>query len=61
MVASSMANILHMSGLLVVAALLLEVSAQLSIELGRIMQRHWEEHINNYLNPPTIWPLRIAV
>lgn len=38
-----MANILHMSGLLVVAAILLEVSAQLSIELGRIMQRHWEQ------------------
>jgi hypothetical protein len=43
MVASSLANILHMSGLLVVAAILLEVSAQLSIELGRIMQRHWEQ------------------
>jgi hypothetical protein len=32
-----------MSGLLIVAAFLLEVSAELSIELGRIMQMHWEE------------------
>lgn len=32
-----------MSGLLIVAATLLEISAELSIELGRIMQRHWEE------------------
>eukprot|EP00957_Ditylum_brightwellii_P098118 7475329-Ditylum_brightwellii.AAC.1 len=32
-----------MSGLLLVAALLLELSANLSIELGRIMKRHWEE------------------
>jgi ATP/ADP translocase len=38
-----MAKILHLSGLLVVAAILLEVSAELSIELGRIMQKHWEE------------------
>jgi hypothetical protein len=33
----------NISGLLVVSAVLLEVSAQLSIELGRIMQKHWEE------------------
>ena len=38
-----MANILHLSGLLVVSAFLLEISAELSIELGRIMQKHWEE------------------
>lgn len=38
-----MAHILQMSGLLVVAALMLEVAAELSIELGRIMQKHWEE------------------
>lgn len=41
--ASSMANVLGVSGLLVVAAFLLEISAELSIELGRIMQKHWEE------------------
>jgi hypothetical protein len=34
---------LQLSGLLIVAATLLEASAELSIELGRIMQRHWEE------------------
>jgi hypothetical protein len=38
-----MANVLGVSGLLVVAAFLLEISAELSIELGRIMQKHWEE------------------
>lgn len=32
-----------MSGLLIVAGLLLEISAELSIELGRIMQMHWED------------------
>eukprot|EP00980_Cylindrotheca_fusiformis_P004149 scaffold909_cov135-Cylindrotheca_fusiformis.AAC.6 len=41
--ASSMASVLGVSGLLIVSAFLLEVSAQLSIELGRIMQKHWEE------------------
>jgi len=43
MLASSLAQILYLPGLLVLAAVLLEVSAQLSIELGRIMQKHWEE------------------
>jgi hypothetical protein len=38
-----MAHILHLPGLLIVAAVLLEISAELSIELGRIMQIHWEE------------------
>jgi len=42
-IASSMAYVLSLSGLMVVAALLLELSAELSIELGRIMQKHWEE------------------
>lgn len=41
--ASSLANILGAPGLLVVSAYLLEISAELSIELGRIMQKHWEE------------------
>lgn len=41
--ASSMAHILKLSGLLLVAALLLELSAELATELGRTMQRHWEE------------------
>jgi hypothetical protein len=41
--ASSMAKILHLPGLLIVSAYLLEVSAELSIELGRIMQKHWED------------------
>jgi hypothetical protein len=36
-----MAKVLHLPGLLVVSAFLLEVSAELSIELGRIMQKHW--------------------
>jgi ATP/ADP translocase len=43
MIASSMAHLLRLPGLLVVAAMLLEISAELSIELGRIMQKHWEE------------------
>jgi hypothetical protein len=38
-----MAHILKLPGLLLVAAILLEISAELSIELGRIMQTHWEE------------------
>lgn len=38
-----MARILRLPGLLLVAAFLLEISAELSIELGRIMQKHWEE------------------
>lgn len=38
-----MAYVLSLSGLMVVAAVLLELSAELSIELGRIMQKHWEE------------------
>lgn len=41
--ASSMASTLRLPGLLILAAVLLEVSAELSIELGRIMQKHWEE------------------
>ncbi|KAL7522647.1 hypothetical protein ACHAWX_007333 [Stephanocyclus meneghinianus] len=45
LIASFAAHILHLSGLLVLAAVLLEISANLSIELGRIMQRHWEEQI----------------
>lgn len=40
--ASSMAQILRLPGLLLIAACMLEVSAELSIELGRIMQKHWE-------------------
>lgn len=43
LIASSLANVLHLSGLLLIAAVLLEASAELSIELGRIMQKHWEE------------------
>lgn len=41
--ASSMARVLRLPGLLLVAAFLLEISAELSIELGRIMQKHWTE------------------
>eukprot|EP00548_Thalassiothrix_antarctica_P008401 CAMPEP_0194135964 /NCGR_PEP_ID=MMETSP0152-20130528/6020_1 /TAXON_ID=1049557 /ORGANISM="Thalassiothrix antarctica, Strain L6-D1" /LENGTH=722 /DNA_ID=CAMNT_0038832429 /DNA_START=67 /DNA_END=2235 /DNA_ORIENTATION=+ len=41
--ALSMAHILRLSGLLVVAAVLLEIGAELSIELGRIMRIHWKE------------------
>ncbi len=44
-IASFAAHALHLSGLLIVAAILLEVSANLSVELGRIMQRHWEEQM----------------
>lgn len=44
-IASFAAHVLHMSGLLIVAAILLEISANLSVELGRIMQRHWEEQM----------------
>mmetsp|Transcript_36941 Transcript_36941/g.75345 ORF Transcript_36941/g.75345 Transcript_36941/m.75345 type:complete len:583 (-) Transcript_36941:183-1931(-) len=47
--ASAAARTLHLSGLLVVAALLLELSAELSIELGKIMLRHWEEEQCNLL------------
>jgi len=42
-IASGLARTLHISGLLVVAAILLEFSAELSIELGKIMLRHWQE------------------
>ena len=42
-VASTMAQTLRLPGLLVLSAILLEVSAVLSIELGRIMQKHWVE------------------
>ncbi len=41
-IASSTAHILHLSGLLIVAATLLELSAELSVELGQIMLRHWQ-------------------
>jgi len=44
-IASFAAHILHLSGLLIVAAILLEISANLSVELGRIMQRHWVEQM----------------
>ena len=37
------AHALRLSGLLVVAAILLLLSAELSIELGQIMLRYWEE------------------
>jgi hypothetical protein len=40
--ASSMVRYLRLPGLLMVAAFLLEISAELSIELGRIMQKFWE-------------------
>jgi len=42
-IASSCAHTFKLSGLLLVAAFLLEQAAQLSIELGRIMQKHWEQ------------------
>jgi ATP/ADP translocase len=38
-----MARLLRLPGLLILGAVLLEISAELSIELGRIMQKHWEE------------------
>lgn len=41
--ASGLVNAIHLPGLLVLSAGLLEISAQLSVELGRIMQKHWEE------------------
>ena len=46
-IASFAAHILHLSGLLIVAAILLELSAHLSIELGRIMERHWREQMSS--------------
>lgn len=42
-IASYAAHKLRISGLLLMSAVLLEVCAELSIEIGRIMQRHWEE------------------
>lgn len=42
MIASATAQILHLPGLLLLAAFMLEISAELSIELGRIMKKHWE-------------------
>jgi len=38
-----MAYYVRLPGLLILAAIMLEISAELSIELGRIMQKHWEE------------------
>eukprot|EP00816_Leptocylindrus_hargravesii_P006143 CAMPEP_0196817722 /NCGR_PEP_ID=MMETSP1362-20130617/62408_1 /TAXON_ID=163516 /ORGANISM="Leptocylindrus danicus, Strain CCMP1856" /LENGTH=757 /DNA_ID=CAMNT_0042195541 /DNA_START=449 /DNA_END=2722 /DNA_ORIENTATION=- len=40
---ASTASTFHLSGILFLSALLLEVSANLSIELGKIMKGHWEE------------------
>lgn len=48
MIASFAAHALNLSGLLILAAILLELSANLSIELGRIMQRHWEEQMKHH-------------
>jgi hypothetical protein len=47
LLASSMSRILRLSGLLVFSSVLLEISAELSIELGRIMQKHWvgQQHL----------------
>ena len=42
-IASSTAHLLRISGLLFLSALILIFSANLSIELGTIMKRHWEE------------------
>jgi hypothetical protein len=42
MIASTTAQILKLPGLLLLAAFMLEISAELSIELGRIMKKHWE-------------------
>lgn len=39
--ASTLARIFRLSGLLVVSALMLEAAAQLAVELGRIMHAHW--------------------
>jgi len=41
--ASELVNLIHLPGVLVIAALIMELAAQLSLELGRIMQKHWEE------------------
>ena len=43
--ASTFAQMLRLPGLLILAAILLEISAELSIELGRVMQKHWEEQL----------------
>jgi hypothetical protein len=43
--ASSFAQILKLPGLLILAAILLEFSAELSIEMGRVMQKHWGEQL----------------
>lgn len=40
-IASSLARVFKLSGLLVVSALMLEAAAELAIELGRIMHKHW--------------------
>lgn len=40
---SMTAHTLRLSGLLIVAAILLFLTSELSIELGQIMLRHWEE------------------
>ncbi|CAB9516580.1 Major Facilitator superfamily [Seminavis robusta] len=42
-IASSLARVFRLSGLLVFSALMLEAAAQLAIELGRIMHQHWTE------------------
>lgn len=41
--ASSLAQVLKLPGLLLLSSVLLEIAAELSIEIGRIMQKHWEE------------------
>lgn len=47
------AQILHLSGLLMVAAFLLLLSAELSVELGQIMLRHWQEEQMSRCNSST--------
>ena len=47
------AQILHLSGLLIVAAFLLLLSAELSVELGQIMLRHWQEEQMSRCNSST--------
>jgi len=42
-IASTAAHKLHLSGLLLLTAILLELCANLSTEMGKIMQRHWLE------------------
>lgn len=55
-VTSVCAGMLSLSGLLLISAILLQISAELPIELGRVVQKHGEEQqLYQLTNDLTSW------